>query len=624
MKDAKEMQEGVQKEVEEEVEEENIIQQTVEKTTSKIDQALTDLKTKPEVINDIIITRREANQTLCDNAIVVSTLRYKVLSTYKTQFQQASIIGGNFSKEIALIDQVIAEQQKIQDFISSTKDNLSNYVSNKSDKTIDKANSKNKLMSLINDTPARHIITEISKNNSSDGKWKSSATLLPSLEQLQDELKLTKQTAKIWQGLSKIQGDDDRSKGYAALSDNLASMAMSGINTGRQGMAFAWALLTYAVVDVLWTGLMVGAGKGLGKGANTGYKGANQGIKSAANAMYRIKKGADKALKQEIVNQVQNIKDSFDPTETGQSLNDAQVKLQVDLDQLSMIKDVTERVNKFKEAVSQFNSSESELDKLYRTNIDEVERKLTTRKEIMESKPNLATKGVAAVGGVVGGIVVGITNALWEGVKNPLFAVYDIKGKAIVIDLFFTSCGSICPQLTRSMAKMQQSFIRGGNTRRKIDTSVVQFISLSIDPERDSVPVLKSYADRYDVNPDNWWMLTGNRDSIYNFIFQELKIDKLEKVPVSPEFPHTGRFVLLDRDYIVRGRLEQPYSGLANDSTSMATLARDIGLLMLEKDRTKKSKVFTDIVDLSWLWLIIILCVTGFVWYMSQRRKING
>lgn len=202
--------------------------------------------------------------------------------------------------------------------------------------------------------------------------------------------------------------------------------------------------------------------------------------------------------------------------------------------------------------------------------------------------------------------------------------LYDIKGKAIVIDLFFTSCGSICPQLTRSMAKMQQSFIRGGNTRRKIDTSVVQFISLSIDPERDSVPALKSYADRYGVNPDNWWMLTGNRDTIYDFIFKELKIDKLEKVPVSPEFPHTGRFVLLDRDYIVRGRLEQPYSGLANDTASMAALARDIGLLMLEKDRTKKSKVFTDIIDLSWLWLIIILCVTGFVWYMSQRRKING
>lgn len=202
--------------------------------------------------------------------------------------------------------------------------------------------------------------------------------------------------------------------------------------------------------------------------------------------------------------------------------------------------------------------------------------------------------------------------------------LYDIKGKAIVINLFFTSCGSICPQLTRSMAKLQQSFINGGNTRKKIDTSVVQFISLTIDPERDSVSVLKSYADRYGVNPDNWWLLTGNRDSIYDYIFQELKIDKLEKVPISPEFPHTGRFVLLDKDYVVRGRLEQPYSGLETQTESMKALSRDIGLLMLEKDKTKKSEVFTAIIDLSWLWLIIILLVTGFFWYMSQRRKING
>lgn len=224
------------------------------------------------------------------------------------------------------------------------------------------------------------------------------------------------------------------------------------------------------------------------------------------------------------------------------------------------------------------------------------------------------------------------TDTLWHKTGNfklinqlgDTVNLYDIKGKAIVINLFFTSCGSICPQLTRSMAKLQQGFIRGGNTRRKIDTSVVQFISLSIDPENDSVPVLKSYADRYGVNPDNWWLLTGNRDTIYDFIFNELKIDKLEKVPVSPEFPHTGRFVLLDKNYIVRGRLEEPYSGLEKENTSMKTLARDIGLLMLEKDRTKKSKIFTDIIDLSWLWLIIVLCVTGFVWYMSKRRKING
>ncbi len=200
--------------------------------------------------------------------------------------------------------------------------------------------------------------------------------------------------------------------------------------------------------------------------------------------------------------------------------------------------------------------------------------------------------------------------------------LYNIKGKAIVIDLFFTKCASICPRLTNSMSKLQQGFITGGNVRKKIDTSVVQFISLSIDPERDSVSVLKEYADRNGINPDNWWLLTGNRDSIYDYIFNELKIDKLVKEPVSPDFPHTARFVLLDKDFVVRGRLEQPYSGL--DSASLGALSRDIGLLMLEKDKSKRSTIFAQIIDLSWLWLLIVVLVTGFVWYMNKRRQING
>jgi protein SCO1/2 len=73
---------------------------------------------------------------------------------------------------------------------------------------------------------------------------------------------------------------------------------------------------------------------------------------------------------------------------------------------------------------------------------------------------------------------------------------------------------------------------------------------------------------------------------------------------------------------VVRGRLEQPYSGL--DSASLGALSRDIGLLMLEKDRSKRSTIFAKIIDLSWLWLLIIVLVTGFVWYMNKRRQING
>lgn len=206
-----------------------------------------------------------------------------------------------------------------------------------------------------------------------------------------------------------------------------------------------------------------------------------------------------------------------------------------------------------------------------------------------------------------------LTNQLGDTVN-----LYDKQGKILVLDFFFTSCRSICPSLTRNMAKLQQSFKKGGNVRNKIDTSIVQFMSFTVDPENDSVSVLKNYADRFGVNHDNWWMLTGNKKLIYDFAFQELKVDQFSEEPVSPDFVHTNRFVLLDRDYVVRGY----YNGL--DSTSLLKLSKDIGLLLLEKDKNKKSSVFRDIIDLSWLWLIIVVAVIFFMVYMGARRKING
>ncbi|HXL57280.1 MAG TPA: SCO family protein [Chitinophagaceae bacterium] len=178
------------------------------------------------------------------------------------------------------------------------------------------------------------------------------------------------------------------------------------------------------------------------------------------------------------------------------------------------------------------------------------------------------------------------TDTIWHKVANIKLVnqladtvnLYDIKGKMIVADFFFTSCAYVCPQLTKNMAKLQQSFLKGGDPMNRTDTSIVQFISFTIDPERDSVSKLKQYADKFGVNHDNWWFLTGSKDSIYNFIFQELKVDKYDASgPLDPNFAHTQRFVLIDKDFNLRGF----YNGL--DSASLGQLAKDVGLLMLEK-----------------------------------------
>ncbi len=165
-------------------------------------------------------------------------------------------------------------------------------------------------------------------------------------------------------------------------------------------------------------------------------------------------------------------------------------------------------------------------------------------------------------------------------------SLYDIQGKVIVADFIFTRCPNICPALTRNMARLQQSFSHYNEGRKVIDSSIVRFVSFTIDPERDSVKALKDYADKFGVDHDNWWMLTGPKKTIYDFALNELKMAVVDGEGVDTSFIHTQKFVLLDREYVVRGY----YDGL--DTTSLSRLASDVGLLMLEKDRKKKRNLF--------------------------------
>jgi protein SCO1/2 len=128
------------------------------------------------------------------------------------------------------------------------------------------------------------------------------------------------------------------------------------------------------------------------------------------------------------------------------------------------------------------------------------------------------------------------------------------------------------------MKKLQSSFPNNND-------SIVQFLSISVDPEHDSVPQLRKWADRMNVNSDSWWLLTGNKDSIYNFALKEIKASVAD-VNVDTAFVHTENFFLLDRDRVVRGW----YNGL--DSVKQKQLVNDIPMLMLEKDHKRTFKDF--------------------------------
>ena len=185
------------------------------------------------------------------------------------------------------------------------------------------------------------------------------------------------------------------------------------------------------------------------------------------------------------------------------------------------------------------------------------------------------------------------TDTIWHQLENITLtnqlgnqvSLSDLKGKIIVADFFFTRCPSICPTLTHNMKGLQNA-LRLKDITKNVDTNFVQFLSFSVDPERDSVPVLKRYADRFGINHDVWWMLTGPKKVIYDFALNEIKLPLQDGGNVDSNFIHTDRFVLIDRDRVVRGY----YRGL--DTVSLSKLAEDMTLLMLEKDRKKKRSFF--------------------------------
>ena len=214
-----------------------------------------------------------------------------------------------------------------------------------------------------------------------------------------------------------------------------------------------------------------------------------------------------------------------------------------------------------------------------------------------------------------------ITDTIWHKVsdihlQNQLgedISLEQEKGKVLVVDFFFTHCASICPILTRNIKRLQDG-LKIKNEVRRIDTTFVRFLSLSVDPVRDSVPVIKKYADRYGVNSDVWWLLTGPKKTIYDFALNELKLGLQDSVSVDSNFVHTDYVALLDKDRVIRGY----YHG--TDTAALARLADDIVFIMLEKDKNRKSP-FTELKPLRIPILIILLGTILGVVYFSRKSK---
>ncbi|MEO7923569.1 MAG: SCO family protein [Chitinophagaceae bacterium] len=188
----------------------------------------------------------------------------------------------------------------------------------------------------------------------------------------------------------------------------------------------------------------------------------------------------------------------------------------------------------------------------------------------------------------------------------------DLKGKIVVADFFFTHCPTICPGLTRNMKRLSESIHNGQRVGDRTNKQI-HFLSFSIDPERDSVERLKYWADRFQVNPEQWWLLSGDKKEIYDLAINEMKIGIVDGEGIDTNFIHTDHFVLIDSNRRVRGF----YHGL--DSASLAKLSSDIVLLTMEKDPKEKSFFDGKLQLIAVVFLLAILGV-GLLLYVIRKK----
>ncbi len=126
------------------------------------------------------------------------------------------------------------------------------------------------------------------------------------------------------------------------------------------------------------------------------------------------------------------------------------------------------------------------------------------------------------------------------------------KGSVTVYDFIYTNCAGTCPMMTQSMRKL---------TPKVPKDAKVKFVSVSIDPARDTPKVLHDYATAYRNDP-RWTFLTGDRQTIVDLSVKGFKLAAGDPGPGGDPLLHSSKFVVADKT----GTIREYYGGTDGDA----------------------------------------------------------
>lgn len=128
------------------------------------------------------------------------------------------------------------------------------------------------------------------------------------------------------------------------------------------------------------------------------------------------------------------------------------------------------------------------------------------------------------------------------------FGAKDLRGKPHLVSFMFTRCPSVCPQVLAKKKAIAAHLSAHGRE--------LHLVSISIDGENDTPPVLSAYAKKHDLDLRSWTLLTGDAQAVATHAEQSFKI-AVSGTPdeAKPHYglTHGSHLVLVDGSGDIRG-----------------------------------------------------------------------
>lgn len=114
--------------------------------------------------------------------------------------------------------------------------------------------------------------------------------------------------------------------------------------------------------------------------------------------------------------------------------------------------------------------------------------------------------------------------------------------KARLIEFMYTNCPDVCPITSLEMSKLKHKLEEDGIFGEKIE-----FVTITIDPDRDTEEVMQNYANNFEVDSDEdgWYFLTGTNEDTKKVADS---LGFLYRDPGSGEIIHSTYAYLMDED----------------------------------------------------------------------------